>query len=167
VLSLSRSDKTRPQRIELRKWLNDFADEFTKTQELYEGAVALKKESVEIEAEMDRTHLHQVIWNLCDNAVKYASAAAGAISVELFCGTLETSGRPYLDVSDSGPGIEPEMVEQIFEPFYTAQPGGTGLGLYISRELCERNGASLRYHARHSGGSTFRIIFSDPNRWQP
>lgn len=167
VLSLSRRDKTRPQRLELRRWLTDFAEEFTKTQELYEGAIQLRSESVQVEAEMDRTHLHQVLWNLCDNAVKYASQAAGAISVELQCGTLENSGRPYIDVTDSGPGIAPELAEQIFEPFYTAQPGGTGLGLYISRELCERNGASLRYHPRHSGGSNFRIIFADPNRWQP
>jgi two-component system, NtrC family, sensor histidine kinase PilS len=166
VLSLSRNDKTRPQIIELRHWLRDFADEFTKTQELYEGAVAVTGDSTPIEAEMDRTHLHQILWNLCDNAVKYASEAAGAIAVELSCGVLETSGRPYIDVSDSGPGISAEMAEQIFEPFYTAQPGGTGLGLYISRELCERNGASLRYHPRHSGGSVFRIIFADPNRWR-
>ena len=167
VLSLSRSDKTRPQKIELKRWLADFADEFTKTQELFEGTISLRSDSVELEAEMDRTHLHQVLWNLCDNAVKYASEAAGAISVELYCGRLETSGRTFLDVIDAGPGIGAEMVEQIFEPFYTAQPGGTGLGLYISRELCERNGASLRYHPGHSGGSVFRIIFADPHRWQP
>jgi len=166
VLSLSRSDKTKPQRIELKAWVRDFADEFTKTQELFEGAVALREDSKELEAEMDRTHLHQVLWNLCDNAVKYASEAAGAISVELYCGVLEASGRPYLDVIDSGPGIEPDKIEQIFEPFYTAQPGGTGLGLYISRELCERNGASLRYQARPEGGSVFRIVFPDPKRWQ-
>lgn len=165
VLSLSRSDKTRPQKIELKRWLTDFADEFTRTQELYEGTISLSNDSLELEAEMDRTHLHQILWNLCDNAVKYASEAAGAISVELFCGELETSRRPYLDVIDSGPGIDAEMVEHIFEPFYTAQPGGTGLGLYISRELCERNGATLRYFARPEGGSIFRIVFSDPNRW--
>jgi two-component system sensor histidine kinase PilS (NtrC family) len=165
VLSLSRSDKTRSQKIQLKQWLEDFADEYTRTQELFEGTVSLRRDAIETEALMDRTHLHQIVWNLCDNAVKYASEAAGAISVELFCGKLATSGRPYLDVIDSGPGIEPETVEQIFEPFYTAQVGGTGLGLYISRELCERNGASLRYHARPEGGSIFRIVFTDPNRW--
>jgi two-component system sensor histidine kinase PilS (NtrC family) len=165
VLSLSKSDKTRPQRIQLKQWMEDFCDEFTRTQELYEGAIALRNDSKELEAEMDRTHLHQILWNLCDNAVKYASEAAGAISVELFCGELDTSGRPYLDVIDSGPGIDSEMAEQIFEPFYTAQPGGTGLGLYISRELCERNGATLRYIMRPEGGSIFRIVFTDPRRW--
>lgn len=165
VLALSKNDTIEPEKIELRRWAHDFADEFTKTQELFEGAVALREDSSDLEIEMDRTHLHQVVWNLCDNAVKYASATAGAIAIELLCGTLESSGRPYLDVIDSGPGIDPGMIEQIFEPFYTAQPGGTGLGLYISRELCERNRASLRYIARPEGGSVFRIIFSDPNRW--
>ena len=60
----------------------------------------------------------------------------------------------------------PQQAEQIFEPFYTGQAGGTGLGLYISRELCERNGAHLRYQARMGGGSVFRVIFADPDRWQ-
>jgi two-component system sensor histidine kinase PilS (NtrC family) len=110
--------------------------------------------------------LHQILWNLCDNAVKYASVAAGAIAVEISCGVLEPSGRPYLEVADRGPGIKPDKVEQIFEPFYTSQPGGTGLGLYISRELAERNGATLRYLHRSGGGSAFRIVFADPKRWQ-
>ena len=166
VLALSKGDKTRSQRIDLVAWAREFADEFTKTQELYEGAVSVKAVSGNVSVEMDRTHLHQVVWNLCDNAVKYASADAGAIAVEIVCGMLETSGRPYLDVIDSGPGIDPNMVEQIFEPFYTAQPGGTGLGLYISRELCDRNGASLRYVTKSAGGSTFRIVFADPERWE-
>ena len=61
--------------------------------------------------------------------------------------------------------ITPDKVEQIFEPFYTGHPGGTGLGLYISRELAERNGATLRYQPRPGGGSLFRIVFADPQRW--
>ena len=166
VLSLSRRDTTRPQRLQLRAWAEDFAEEFISTQELYEGAVAVAKTSLDLQVEMDPTHLHQILWNLCDNAVKYASATAGAIAVELSVHYLDNSRRPCIEVADRGPGIDPEQVEQIFEPFFTVQPGGTGLGLYISRELCERNGASLRYHPRENGGSLFRIVFSDPNRWQ-
>lgn len=166
VLALSRRDTTKPERIQLRDWVEDFADEFISTQELYEGAITVRGNEREIEGEMDPTHLHQVLWNLCDNAVKYASATAGAIAVEIDCGYLENSARPYIEVADRGPGINPDEVEQIFEPFFTAQPGGTGLGLYISRELCERNGATLRYQPRDSGGSLFRIVFADPSRWQ-
>jgi two-component system, NtrC family, sensor histidine kinase PilS len=166
VLSLSRRDKTRPERLQLKPWMLDFANEFVATQELYEGAVAVTEESLDLEVQMDPTHLHQIVWNLCDNAVKYASLAAGAISVELTAGVIETSGRPYLQIADRGPGIDADKTEQIFEPFFTSQPGGTGLGLYITRELCERNGATLRYTPRPGGGSLFRIVFADPNRWQ-
>jgi two-component system sensor histidine kinase PilS (NtrC family) len=166
VLSLSKRDQALPERLQLTPWLEDFAREFTQTLELYEGAVAVHDRALDLEVEMDPTHLHQIVWNLCDNAVKYASAAAGAIAVELSCGFLDSSGRPYLEVADRGPGVAPERAEEIFEPFYTGQPGGTGLGLYISRELAERNSATLRYHPRPGGGSVFRVVFADPNRWQ-
>jgi two-component system sensor histidine kinase PilS (NtrC family) len=165
VLALSRRKKTQPERLQILPWLEDFSREFVQTLELYEGAVALTDSSIDVEAEMDPTHLHQIVWNLCDNAVKYASATAGAIAVELSCGYLETSGRPFLEVADRGPGVQPGNVDEIFEPFFTGQPGGTGLGLYISRELAERNGATLRYHARPGGGSQFRVVFADPSRW--
>jgi two-component system sensor histidine kinase PilS (NtrC family) len=167
VLALSRREAARPESLQLVPWVEDFTREFVQTLELYEGAVALAPGHADLEVRMDPTHLHQILWNLCDNAVKYASAAAGAIAVELTCGVLESSGRPYLEVADRGPGITPDKVEQIFEPFYTSQPGGTGLGLYISRELAERNGAALRYQPRAGGGSVFRIVFADPKRWQP
>ena len=166
VLALSRREAARPESLQLVPWVEDFTREFVQTLELYEGAVSLAPGHPDIEVRMDPTHLHQILWNLCDNAVKYASAAAGAIAVELTCGVLEASGRPYLEVADRGPGIKPDKVEQIFEPFYTSQPGGTGLGLYISRELAERNGAALRYQPRGGGGSIFRIVFADPKRWQ-
>ena len=165
VLALSRREAARPESLQLVPWVEDFTREFVQTLELYEGAVRLVPGGADIEVRMDPTHLHQILWNLCDNAVKYASAAAGAIAVELSCGVLELSHRPYLEVADRGPGISPDKVEQIFEPFYTSQPGGTGLGLYISRELAERNGAALRYQPRPGGGSAFRIVFADPKRW--
>ena len=113
---------------------------------------------------VDPSQLHQVLWNLCDNAVKYASETGG-ILVELHAGRVEAQGRPYLEVRDHGLGVDPATAEQIFEPFFTARSGGTGLGLYISRELCELNRATLLYLDRPGGGSIFRIVFSDPDRW--
>jgi two-component system sensor histidine kinase PilS (NtrC family) len=166
VLALSRREAAHPERLQLIPWVEDFAREFVQTLELYEGAVSVVGTAPDIEVRMDPTHLHQILWNLCDNAVKYASAAAGTIAVEISCGVLEPSGRPYLEVADRGPGNKPDKVEQIFEPFYTSQAGGTGLGLYISRELAERNAAALRYLPRPGGGSAFRIVFADPRRWQ-
>jgi two-component system sensor histidine kinase PilS (NtrC family) len=166
VLALSRRGQSQPERLQLTPWVEDFAREFVQTLELHEGSVAVVDGPPEIEVRMDPTHLHQILWNLCDNAVKYASATAGVIAVEITTGVSEQSGRPFLEVADRGPGIQPDKAEQIFEPFYTTQAGGTGLGLYISKELAERNGASLRYQSRTGGGSAFRIVFADPNRWQ-
>jgi two-component system sensor histidine kinase PilS (NtrC family) len=62
--------------------------------------------------------------------------------------------------------VEPAATEKIFEPFYTERAGGTGLGLYISRELCELNRATLIYLDRPGGGAIFRIVFADPHRWE-
>jgi two-component system sensor histidine kinase PilS (NtrC family) len=166
VLALSRRDKTQPERFDLKPWIEKFALEFVQTLELHEGSVSVRDSAAETEVRMDLSHLHQIVWNLCDNAVKYASATAGGIAVELECGRLEASGRPYLEIADRGPGIAPERVEEVFEPFYTGADGGTGLGLFISRELCECNAATLRYQPRDGGGSVFRVVFADPTRWQ-
>jgi two-component system sensor histidine kinase PilS (NtrC family) len=166
MLTLSRRDTTQPEQIRLTPWLGQFCREFVHTLELYEDTVRATNTVPDLVVRMDPTHLHQVLWNLCDNAVKYASEAAGAIAVEISCGRLEHSGRDYLEVADRGPGIEPDKVDDVFEPFYTGKDGGTGLGLYICRELCECNGASLSYQPRPGGGSVFRIVFSDSTRWQ-
>lgn len=167
ILSLSRRDNTTPRHVELHEWATAFVAEFVGTMELYEGAVVVTADSEAAQIEIDPTHLHQVVWNLCDNAVKYASLEAGAIAVELRCGHLDSTGRPFLEIADRGAGIPEDIVEHVFEPFFTAQPGGTGLGLYISRELCERNGSALSYYPRPGGGSVFRIMFADPRRWPP
>jgi two-component system sensor histidine kinase PilS (NtrC family) len=164
VLQLSRRESGAPERFLIRPWLEDFAHEFTRTLELQEGELAVEDVPDDLEVRMDKSHLRQVLWNLCDNAVKYASETGG-ILVELHAGRVETQGRPYREVRDHGLGVDPATAEQIFEPFFTARSGGTGLGLYISRELCELNRATLLYLDRTGGGSIFRIVFSDPDRW--
>ena len=59
-----------------------------------------------------------------------------------------------------------QAADRIFEPFFTGRKGGTGLGLFIARELCQLNRAILLYEPRSGGGSVFRIVFSDPQRWE-
>jgi two-component system sensor histidine kinase PilS (NtrC family) len=165
ILQLSRRESSRPERLHVKPWLQEFAREFARTLELQEGQVSVMETPDELEVRMDPSHLRQVLWNLCDNAVKYASETGG-ILVELQAGRLQGRGRPYVDVMDHGVGIEPATVEKIFEPFFTERQGGTGLGLYISRELCELNRAALMYLDRPDGGSIFRIVFTDPDRWE-
>ncbi len=165
VLQLSRRESSEPERFQLEPWLDDFAQEFTRTLELQEGELAVAGVEEGLEVRMDPSHLRQVLWNLCDNAVKYASETGG-ILVELQAGNIKRTGQPYLEVLDQGHGVDPSTVDKIFEPFYTDRSGGTGLGLYISRELCELNRATLVYQDRDQGGSIFRIVFADPDRWE-
>ena len=164
VLQLSRRESGKPDLFLLRPWVEDFAREFSRTLELQEGELSIEDIPNDLEVRMDKSHLRQVLWNLCDNAVKYASETGG-ILVELHAGRLDAQGRPYLEVQDHGLGVDPKTADQIFEPFFTARSGGTGLGLYISRELCELNRSTLLYLDRSGGGSIFRIVFADPDRW--
>ena len=164
VLQLSRRESSRPQQLELRPWLEEFAREFTRTLELQEGELSIEDVPDGIDVRMDPSHLRQVLWNLCDNAVKYASETGG-ILVELHASGPEGVARPFLEVRDHGNGVDPATADKIFEPFYTEKSGGTGLGLYISRELCELNHATLIHMDRPGGGSIFRIVFADPDRW--
>jgi two-component system sensor histidine kinase PilS (NtrC family) len=105
-----------------------------------------------------------VLWNLFDNALNHGRGALPTIDLKL--GRIASNGRPYLEVADRGDGIDPTQAERIFEPFFTTGRGGTGLGLFISRELCQSNGALLVYEPRPGGGSIFRVIFADPRRWE-
>jgi two-component system sensor histidine kinase PilS (NtrC family) len=165
ILQLSRKEAAKPQRLALGDWAREFVREFVSTLELFEGQVRIV-DSQDVDVRMDPGHLHQVTWNLCENAVKYASEAAGAIAVEMRFGRLPSNGRPFLEIADHGPGIPESIGDTLFEPFATGSPRGTGLGLYICRELCECNGGTLRYRPRESGGSVFQIVFADPERWE-
>ena len=164
VLQLSRRESGRPERLRIKAWLDDFAAEFVRTIELQEGEFSIGDVPDDLEVRMDHSHLRQVLWNLCDNAVKYASETGGVL-VEIEGGRMQGRGRPYIEVLDCGLGVDRATADKIFEPFFTARSGGTGLGLYISRELCELNRATLLYLDRPGGGSIFRIVFSDPDRW--
>lgn len=165
MLQLSRRENSRPERLMLASWLAEFAEEFSRTLELQEGEFSIGEISDDLEVRMDPSHLRQVLWNLCDNAIKYASETGG-IMVEVAAGRLQGQGRPYVEVLDHGLGVDAVTADKMFEPFYTERKGGTGLGLYISRELCELNRATLLYLDRPGGGSIFRIVFADPARWE-
>ena len=165
VLQLSRREATKPTRLMLGDWLEDFLDEFCETMQVPMARIAVHEEARDLEVRIDASHLHQVVWNLCDNAMKYGEARDG-ISLEIRLSRLNPSYRPYLEIADRGPGIEARAADRIFEPFFTGRKGGTGLGLFIARELCQLNRAVLLYEPRGSDGSIFRIVFSDPQRWE-
>lgn len=171
ILQLSRREQLRQERVDLVEWSKQFLEEFLGSTNLPASAAELEVSNAPIEVRVDPGHLHQVLTNLCENAIRYGRAEAEPPRFDLALGRRSGTGRPYLEVRDRGPGIPAELVERVFEPFFRASAqvehrGGSGLGLFISRELCEVNGAALVYEPRVGGGSIFRIIFADPQRWE-
>ena len=122
--------------------------------------VFLIKAAQDCVVNFDRVHLDQVLWNLCRNALRYCSRQEGSVQL---CAWRSDEGRTVLEVRNDGPAVAPENIHQLFEPFFTTSAGGTGLGLYIARELCEANGATLEYRQRAEGGACFRIVFGENN----
>jgi two-component system sensor histidine kinase PilS (NtrC family) len=165
VLQLSRRESTEPARLSLGDWLTEFLAEFSETMQVPLAEIRVHDAADELEVRFDPSHLHQVVWNLCDNAIKYGEPSDG-IKAEIRLSRLSPSYRPYLEVADRGSGIEAQAADRIFEPFFTGRKGGTGLGLFIARELCQLNRAILLYESRLGGGSVFRVVFSDPQRWE-
>jgi two-component system sensor histidine kinase PilS (NtrC family) len=115
---------------------------------------------------MDSSHLQQIVWNLTTNALKYGQKEGQELRIVLRGGYTEDSRGAYLDVIDFGESLDPEIAQKMFEPFYTTSTGGTGLGLYITRELCECNRVTLSYIPKTAGGSCFRLFFSKSTRFE-
>lgn len=165
MLQLSRRERSRLADFELRPWLEEFVDEFSRSQNIHADEVEVEHGLYHTVVRMDPSQLQQILCNLCENGLRY-TAHDQHPKLKLRDGVLVESRAPFLDVIDFGPGIAPEVAQHIFEPFFTTEQGGTGLGLYIARELCECNQARLSYIAIPSGGSCFRITFADPRRRQ-
>ncbi len=173
VLQLSRREEARLERLSLHGWIEEFREEFCATMQwpverlvLHSPEAAALAGGADIEVRADPGQLRQVLWNLCDNAIKHAVKDRADGLVEIRCGRLTTTARPFLEVSDRGPGVPPENVERIFEPFFSGGRGGTGLGLFLARELAQTSGATLLHEPRPGGGSIFRLVFADPQRWE-
>ena len=152
VLQLNRRDRVATDRIPLGTWLSAFLEEFAANESLPAGRVALEP-ARGIWAEFDREHLRQVMWNLLRNAVRHAREEPGAVRIE----ARAFGDQVELNVIDNGPGVPHAIQGQLFEPFFTTDSKGTGLGLYLARELSSANGALLEYVAG-SVGAHFRIV---------
>jgi two-component system sensor histidine kinase PilS (NtrC family) len=157
VLGLSRRSQTARRTIALNNWLYDAIEDYL----AYNDDAPdfdLDEFDDELQVEFDPDHLRQVLFNLWDNAQRYARREGIELTIRL-AGHRNRSDRFCLDVIDNGPGIEQAILDQIMEPFFTTTREGTGLGLHISSELCEANGAQL-IPVAHSAGACFRIIFA-------
>lgn len=163
VLQLSRRRQAEPQLLDLKYWLHRFASEFRSSARL-DQTLHLETQSGSLQTRMDPHQLTQILSNLVQNGLRYSAQKHQLGQVWLKLYRDPESDLPTLEVLDDGPGVPVDQMQHIFEPFYTTDNKGTGLGLYISRELCESNQARLDYKLREGGGSCFRITFAHPRK---
>ncbi len=157
VMQLNRRDRAQIEVLDLTVLLQNFADEFIQTEQLASGVLTLTGLPAQ-KIQFDRGHLLQILWNLCGNGLRYGNKAPG--SLKLAIDTVNE--RVNLNVQDDGPGIAEQHQMRLFEPFFTTAEDGTGLGLYIAKELCAANGATLEYHVPAGKmGACFRITFGE------
>jgi len=163
VLELSRRKAPLPARLNLKNWLDEYVAEFRQSiEDTAEIRVNVQPNTAEVR--VDPSQLGQALTNLAINGLRYSKEQTGRATLSIEGGIDPTTDRPYLNVIDEGPGVPADELDHLFEPFFTTERSGTGLGLYITRELCEANQARVTYTRDQRGGSCFRITFAHPDR---
>ncbi len=158
VLQLSRRKPGRPKPLILGEWLQSLVDELIKTHRFNSSMIHIQIEPATTKITADPEQLRQIVTNLCNNAREHSTNQAN-LQISLVGGRVPEFNYPVVDIIDNGPGIAPDVAKQIFEPFYTTRNDGTGLGLYIAKELGEANQIRLEYIPGPAGGSCFRLHF--------
>jgi two-component system sensor histidine kinase PilS (NtrC family) len=154
VLRLNRGERAHRERFRLADFLSGFIEQFSQIEKIDPGVFRVEP-AADPDVLFDRSHLNQVMWNLCRNALRHCRRGPASIVIRV---SLERAGSVVkLDVVDDGPGVILEARAQLFEPFFTTAAGGTGLGLYIAREVCEANGATLDY-VETPRGAQFSVL---------
>ncbi|MDH5180367.1 MAG: ATP-binding protein [Gammaproteobacteria bacterium] len=164
IMQISRRNSSHIERFRLKPFVERCVSEFLTGQTIDPGSITIHIDPEEVDVRCDPSHLQQILVNLCDNGLHHGKPKSGTTRLQIRGGVTPEFQRPFLDIIDNGPGIAAEEVPHIFEPFFTTSPIGTGLGLYISRQLAECNQAHLNYVGLPTGGACFRITFQDPRR---
>jgi len=163
VLDLSRRQTANAEPVDLADWLREFQQNFLQTRDDGVCIELIIKNEIP-HACFDISQMEQVLVNLCDNGLRYSKQQTGENRIQLTLGAVADSKRACIEVKDFGPGIRPEHRNAVFEPFFTTDKSGTGLGLYLARELCEANQAHLSLVEDDESGCRFRITFAHPGR---
>ena len=165
VLGLARRERASPEHVELNNFAQRFVDEYRQSMSIETDSLETVTGTRPVPALVDQRHLQQVITVLVHNALNYGRLPGESARVRLR--VFQVDNRPMIDVLDRGPGIPEAVATQLFRPFYTTSEHGTGLGLYIARDLCRANQATLEYVAVPGGGSCFRITLPGPHSLLP
>jgi two-component system sensor histidine kinase PilS (NtrC family) len=151
ILNISRGSETTRETIELKQWIPGFIDGFCQSGLATAESFKLKFESERTALIFDAGHLNQILTNLCTNACVHGDADK-PILIRVY---IDTDYSLCVEIADQGPGVSSDILDQIFEPFYTTSHQGSGLGLYIVAQLCELNNASISASANQYNGTSF------------
>ncbi len=166
VLGLARRERAHPEHVELAAFARHFVDDYRAGHPLEQDTLELRCGSGSLPALADPRQLHQVLTTLVHNALVYGrmpgEPARVAVNVH-----ADAGGAPIIEVTDRGPGIPDTVAAQLFRPFFTTSSHGTGLGLYIARELCRANQATLDHVPLPGGGACFRVRLPGPHSLLP
>jgi two-component system sensor histidine kinase PilS (NtrC family) len=155
VLQMSRRKTAEPKNLQLNDWLDEFISDFKAGLSEESDITVELQDQMSTQLRFDPLHLSQILGNLCQNGLRYSKKKTNEAKMTIRVGV--ESDVQFIDVIDFGEGVAEDLIPNLFEPFYTTEVTGTGLGLYLSRELCEANSARLSYSNRN--GSRFRISF--------
>ncbi|WP_137720052.1 two-component system sensor histidine kinase NtrB [Methylobacillus flagellatus] len=158
VLQLNRRDRTQRELIKLDEFLQEFHAQFCQVENIPTAQFKLQAAAEVIL--FDRGHLDQILWNLCRNGWRHANPDYPVLT--LAAEVAATNDAIRIEVSDNGSGVQEEIRSHLFEPFFTTAASGTGLGLYITRELCEANDASIHYEPLSVGSRFVLLIKKGP-----
>ena len=167
IMQLSQRKALNSEDIDLMPWLEQLKIEFCQQTQFNSDNMRIINEIESAVVKFDPSHLQQIVWNLCSNALRYGQSTQGDTQINLRVFDDGLDHLTVLEVSDQGQGIPKSLINQIFEPFFTTGASGTGLGLYIAKELCANNQAQLLYHHdqnEKNTGACFRIYFADSRR---
>ena len=156
ILELNRRDRTNQEPIHLENFMLDFYTQFCAVERIPAFCFKLKCDNADTMILFDRRHLNQILWNLCKNGWRHCKNEEN--SLKLTVTSLAKTRTVQIEISDDGEGIPEEIRGNLFEPFFTTEKTGTGLGLYIARELADANGAKLQYKASDFGTQFIMLI---------
>ena len=165
VLGLARRERANPEALDLCAFVRRFVDDYRQTLSIETDTLEAIVPPQPVQAMVDPRHLQQVLTALVHNALKYGRIMEEPARVRLRVFQIDRSA--CVDVIDRGPGIPEGVAAQLFRPFFTTSEHGTGLGLYIARELCRANQARLEYVPVPGGGACFRVTLPGPHNMLP
>jgi two-component system, NtrC family, sensor histidine kinase PilS len=156
VMQISRREPPKPEQLLLASWLSEFVREYLNALNR-PAEVTIDCDYKELLIDFDPENLQRVFTNLLDNALRHSKQETGKETARIHIDIDSTLHQYQINMIDNGSGVAFADRAKLFEPFFTTMSEGSGMGLYLCKELCEINNADLDYRPTGKGESCFRI----------